>query len=87
MSEISLYLILIERSTQGRTWHSSAGASIGVSGSSPINVNTAGIIVDPLNADHGLMNQESQVVDSSGQIHAIISYVPGMSFFESLTTS
>ncbi|KNZ73157.1 hypothetical protein J132_00992 [Termitomyces sp. J132] len=36
-----------------------------------------GIIVDQLDADHGLMNQESQVVDSSGQIHAIISYVPG----------
>jgi hypothetical protein len=42
-----------------------------------VNVNTGGIIVDSLNADHGLMNQESQVVDSSGQIHAIISYVPG----------
>jgi len=62
---------------KGRTWKNSAGSSIGTSGSSPVNVNTAGIIVDSLNADHGLMNQESQDVDSSGQIHAIISYVPG----------
>lgn len=62
---------------KGRTWSNSVGASIGSSGSSPIDVNTEGIIVDSLNADHGLMNQESQAVDSTGQIHAIISYVPG----------
>ncbi|KAF8895985.1 hypothetical protein BD779DRAFT_554756 [Infundibulicybe gibba] len=62
---------------KGRTWKNSAGASIGTSGSSPVNVNTGGIIVDPLNADHGLMNQESQAIDSAGQIHIIISYVPG----------
>ncbi|KAF8158012.1 hypothetical protein B0H34DRAFT_749368 [Crassisporium funariophilum] len=62
---------------KGRTWRNSAGSSIGTSGSSPVNVNTGGIIVDSLNADHGLMNQESQAIDSAGQIHAIISYVPG----------
>ncbi|PFH47438.1 hypothetical protein AMATHDRAFT_181999 [Amanita thiersii Skay4041] len=62
---------------KGRTWKNSAGSTIGTSGSSPVNVNTGGIIVDSLNADHGLMNQESQAVDSAGQIHAIISYVPG----------
>jgi hypothetical protein len=62
---------------KGRTWKNSAGSSVGTSGSNPVNVNTGGIIVDSLNADHGLMNQESQAVDSSGQIHAIISYVPG----------
>ncbi|KAF8957012.1 hypothetical protein BDZ97DRAFT_1906978 [Flammula alnicola] len=62
---------------KGRTWKNSAGTQVGTSGSNPVNVNTAGIIVDSLNADHGLMNQESQDVDSAGQIHAIISYVPG----------
>lgn len=61
----------------GRTWHNSAGLQVGTSGSNPVNVNTGGIIVDSLNADHGLMNQESQDVDSLGQIHDIISYVPG----------
>lgn len=33
--------------------------------------------MDSLDADHGLMNQESQTVDSTGLIHVIISYVPG----------
>ncbi|KAJ7221715.1 hypothetical protein GGX14DRAFT_430797 [Mycena pura] len=61
----------------GRTWFNSAGTHIGTSGTSPINVNTAGIIIDALDADHGLMNQESQTVDSTGRIHIIISYVPG----------
>ncbi|KAJ7597582.1 hypothetical protein C8J56DRAFT_1001448 [Mycena floridula] len=60
---------------KGRTWHNSAGTSIGTSGSNPISVTTAGIIIDSLNPDHGLMNQESQAVDSAGQIHAIISYL------------
>lgn len=62
----------------GRTWKNSAGSDVGTSGSSPFNVNSGGLIVDPLNADHALMNQESQVVDSVGQPHIIISYVPGM---------
>ncbi|KAJ7722287.1 hypothetical protein DFH07DRAFT_857041 [Mycena maculata] len=61
----------------GRTWFNNASAQVGTSGTSPINVNTAGIIVDSLDADHGLMNQESQTVDSTGLIHIIISYVPG----------
>lgn len=61
----------------GRTWKNSAGSSVGTSGSNPFNVNTGGLIVDPLNADHGLMNQESQAADSTGQPHVIISYVPG----------
>ncbi|KAF5360574.1 hypothetical protein D9756_005068 [Leucocoprinus leucothites] len=62
---------------RGRTWKNSAGSSVGTSGSNPFNVNTGGLIVDPLNADHGLMNQESQAVDSAGQLHIIISYMPG----------
>lgn len=43
-----------------------------------MTVTSPGIVVDSLNPDHGLMNQESQAVDSGGQIHAIISYIPGM---------
>ncbi|KAJ7063536.1 hypothetical protein C8F01DRAFT_1133419 [Mycena amicta] len=69
--------VYIYSDDKGRTWFNAAGTQIGTSGSSPINVNTAGIIIDPLNADHALMNQESQTVDSAGLIHAIISYVPG----------
>lgn len=62
---------------KGRSWRNSAGAGIGTSGSNAINVNTGGIIIDSLPPNHGLMNQESQAVDSNGQIHAVISYVPG----------
>lgn len=61
----------------GRTWKNSAGLTVGRSGSDPVSVGAAGIIVDSLDADHGLMNQESQAIDSSGLIHTIISYVPG----------
>ncbi|KAF9448709.1 hypothetical protein P691DRAFT_759671 [Macrolepiota fuliginosa MF-IS2] len=69
--------VFISSADKGRTWKNSAGSNVGTSGSSPVNVNTAGLIVDSLNADHGLMNQESQDIDSAGQLHAIISYVPG----------
>lgn len=61
----------------GRTWKNAAGTNVGTSGSSPFTVNSPGLVVDSLNADHGLMNQESQDVDSKGRIHTIISYVPG----------
>jgi hypothetical protein len=64
----------------GRTWNNNADSTIGTSGSSLINVNAPGIIVDHLDASHGLMNQESQDVDSTGQIHTIISYVPSTPF-------
>ncbi|KZV92941.1 hypothetical protein EXIGLDRAFT_740234 [Exidia glandulosa HHB12029] len=62
---------------RGRTWHNTAGTKIGTSGSSPISVSTAGIIVDPLNPDHAVMNQESQATDSQNLPHIVISYVPG----------
>ncbi|KAF8315165.1 hypothetical protein DL93DRAFT_2057493 [Clavulina sp. PMI_390] len=62
---------------RGRTWYNNAKTQVGTAGSNPINVNTAGIIVDSLDANHALMNQESQTSDSTGQPHIIISYVPG----------
>ncbi|KIY49017.1 hypothetical protein FISHEDRAFT_73058 [Fistulina hepatica ATCC 64428] len=60
-----------------RTWYNSAGTQVGTSATDPITVNSDGLIIDPLDANHGLMNQESQTVDSNGLIHTIISYVPG----------
>jgi hypothetical protein len=56
----------------GRTWRSNSGASV----ATPIAVNQS-LVVDPLDPNHGLMNQESQAVDSTGTPHVIISYVPG----------
>ncbi|KAH7107823.1 hypothetical protein BKA62DRAFT_740536 [Auriculariales sp. MPI-PUGE-AT-0066] len=62
---------------RGRSWYNSAGTKVGTSGSSPIAVGASGIIVDSLNADHALMNQESQAADSTNLPHVVISYVPG----------
>jgi hypothetical protein len=56
----------------GRTWHANSGASV----ATPIAVNQS-LVVDPLDPNHGLMNQESQAIDSAGTPHVIISYVPG----------
>ncbi len=62
----------------GRTWRNGAGQLVGVTGSSPqVSVSSPGLVVDAVTVDHGLMNQESQDVDSAGQPHALISYVPG----------
>jgi hypothetical protein len=56
----------------GRTWKASSGAAV----ATPIAVDPA-LVVDPLDPNHGLMNQESQAIDSTGTPHVIISYVPG----------
>lgn len=61
----------------GRTWQNSAGEQVGSTGEQPIAVDAPGHVVDPLGVDHGLMNDEGQAVDSEGQPHVIISYVPG----------
>ncbi|MER6676652.1 BNR repeat-containing protein [Streptomyces sp. NPDC000983] len=63
---------------RGRTWRNDAGTAVGTTGGSDrVAVTDAGLVVDPLNPDHSLMNQESQATDSAGRPHAIISYVPG----------
>ncbi|MFF4585173.1 BNR repeat-containing protein [Streptomyces sp. NPDC001388] len=63
---------------RGRTWRNNAGTVVGTTGGSDkVAVTDSGLVVDPLNPDHSLMNQESQFTDSAGLPHAIISYVPG----------
>jgi hypothetical protein len=62
---------------RGRTWRNGAGTAVGTTGSSPVTVNSPGLVVDPLDPNHGLMNQESQAVDADGRPHVVISYVPG----------
>jgi hypothetical protein len=62
---------------RGRSWRNDAGVLVATTGgTSLVSVGTAGHVVDPLDVDHALINQESQAVDSTGQPHAIISYVP-----------
>jgi hypothetical protein len=63
---------------RGRTWRNDAGTVVATTGTSDtVAVTDGGLVVDPLNPDHSLMNQESQWTDSAGLPHAIISYVPG----------
>ncbi|MDX8036637.1 BNR repeat-containing protein [Lentzea sp. BCCO 10_0856] len=58
---------------RGRTWRNSAGTAL----ATPVSITSPGLVVDPLDPNHGLMNQESQAVDTSGRPHVVISYVPG----------
>ncbi|WP_207916630.1 BNR repeat-containing protein [Micromonospora sp. KC723] len=62
---------------RGRTWRNNAGQQVGTTNGTLVSVTSPGHVVDALNADHALINQESQTVDSTGQPHVIISYVPG----------
>ncbi|KJK48315.1 Tat pathway signal sequence domain protein [Lentzea aerocolonigenes] len=62
---------------RGRTWRNGAGTVVGTTGGTPVSVTSPGLVADPLDPNHGLMNQESQAVDTSGRPHVVISYVPG----------
>jgi hypothetical protein len=63
---------------RGRTWRNNAGATVATTGSGTlVSVGSPGLVVDPLSVDHALINQESQAIDSAGNPHVIISYVPG----------
>ncbi|WP_030344551.1 BNR repeat-containing protein [Streptomyces sp. NRRL S-1022] len=63
---------------RGRTWRNDVGAVVGTTGGpDTVAVGDGGLVVDPLDPDHSLMNQESQATDSAGLPHAVISYVAG----------
>lgn len=68
----------VHSTDRGRTWRNDAGALVATTGTpDTVRVGDGGLVVDPLSADHSLMNQESQWTDSGGLPHAVISYVPG----------
>jgi hypothetical protein len=60
----------------GRTWMSHSGTQVGAVNTNPVKSNTSGITVWPLGQNRGLINQESQAVDSKGGIHILQSYLP-----------
>ena len=63
---------------RGRTFRNAAGQILATTGTERrVSVESPGQIVDPLDADRALINQESQAIDSAGNPHVIISYVPG----------
>ncbi len=61
---------------RGRTWRDNTGIAVGTTGGAQVAV-SPNLVVDPLGPNHGLMNQESQAIDSGGSPHVVISYVPG----------
>ncbi len=62
---------------RGRTWRNGSGTVVGTTGGTPVGIASPGLVADPLDPNHGLMNQESQAVDAAGRPHVVISYVPG----------
>jgi len=62
---------------RGRTWRNNAGQQVATTGTTTLVAVSPSLVVDPLSVDHGLINQESQAIDSAGNPHVIISYVPG----------
>ncbi len=62
---------------RGRTWRNGAGETVGVTGTDAlVSVHSPGVVVDPLDVDHALINQECLAFDSAGRPHVVISYVP-----------
>ncbi|GIJ56503.1 BNR repeat-containing protein [Virgisporangium aurantiacum] len=57
---------------KGRTWRDNAGTVQ----ARPLASNAAGLRVWPNSQNRGLMNQESQVVDSTGVVHVLQSHLP-----------
>ncbi|HYW97184.1 MAG TPA: BNR-4 repeat-containing protein, partial [Bacteroidales bacterium] len=60
----------------GRTWYNAEGIVAGSVNSNPMNMNSPGLKVWSVGTYRGLINQESQAVDSKGGIHILQSYIP-----------
>ena len=58
----------------GRTWKNNAGNQVGVTDSDYIMLSSPGIKIWTINQRRGLINQESQNVDSQGRIHILMSH-------------
>jgi BNR repeat-containing family member len=61
---------------QGRTWKNNSGNSVAKSGGTPLTPSTSGIRVWTIAKNRGLINQESQVLDSHGVVHVVASHLP-----------
>jgi hypothetical protein len=56
---------------KGVTWKNNQGAVIGSSGN-PVTTNSLGIIIAELDRKQMLFNQQAQVVDDDGRVHAVM---------------
>ncbi|WP_081883576.1 BNR repeat-containing protein, partial [Glycomyces tenuis] len=61
---------------QGRTWRDNDGNVVATTGSDPLIADDSGLRVVDIGQNRGLMNQESQVVDSAGNVHVLASHMP-----------
>jgi hypothetical protein len=61
---------------KGRTWRNNAGTVVATTGSTPLASNATGLRVWSIGQNRGLINQESQVVDSTGIVHVLASHLP-----------
>jgi hypothetical protein len=61
---------------KGRTWRSNTGVVAATTGTAPLASNAANLKVWTIGQNRGLMNQESQVVDSTGVVHVLASHLP-----------
>lgn len=55
----------------GNTWRNNAGTIVGTVGS-PIDLNSPGITVVPMDRGSTLMNQQTQAVDGDGRVHVVM---------------
>ncbi|MDN3241437.1 BNR-4 repeat-containing protein [Glycomyces tritici] len=60
---------------QGRTWRNNNGDVVATTGSNPLVADSASLRVVGIGQNRGLMNQESQVVDSAGNVHVLASHM------------
>lgn len=57
----------------GVTWHNNAGTVVAdTSLGQSMNLNTAGIVIQPLNTQQLLINQQAQCVDKDGRLHVLM---------------
>lgn len=59
----------------GRTWYNAEGAEVGTTNSTPMTIHSSGLKVWTVGTNRGLINQESQAVDSKGGIHILQTYI------------
>lgn len=60
----------------GRTWHNSAGATIGKTGKEFIHLNTRGLVVAEIPINQGLSNQTTHFAYPDGSIHVMVFHKP-----------
>ncbi|MCA1744198.1 MAG: BNR-4 repeat-containing protein [Bacteroidales bacterium] len=59
----------------GRSWYNADGQHVGTAGTAPMTIASQGLKVWTVGTNRGLINQESQAVDSKGGVHILQTYI------------